>query len=89
MGVRDQFRSHSNRVLDIKKTLRACIHSANSHPGRRFMSNRTIARRYKISYQTADLLVRELASEGLLDRRPASGTYVSGERTGLSSALGD
>ena len=89
MGVRDEFRPHSNRVLDIKKTLRACIHNVNSHPGRRFMSNRTIARRFKISYQTADLLVRELASEGLLDRRPASGTYVSVEGGELSSVLGD
>jgi DNA-binding GntR family transcriptional regulator len=69
--------------------LLAGIQSASSHPGRKFMSNRAIARRYKISYQTADLLVRELAGEGLLDRRPASGTYITGAERRLSSVFGD
>lgn len=52
-------------------------------PGDRFLSNRAIADQYGVSYQTADRLVRELVAAGLLERRPASGSYVPGKRIDL------
>ncbi len=53
-------------------------------PGDRFLSNRAVADQYGVSYQTADRLVRELVAAGLLERRPASGSYVPGRRMVLS-----
>lgn len=44
-------------------------------------SNRAVARRYGVSYQTADVLMRQLADEGLIVRRAASGSYVPGTVT--------
>jgi DNA-binding transcriptional regulator YhcF (GntR family) len=73
-------RTRSPHVADVKQQLIARIADVHHSPGQRFLSNRAVARRYGISYQTADILLRELVEEGVLVRRAASGTYIPGER---------
>ena len=51
------------------------------------MSNRALARLFGVSYQTADILIRELVQEGLLIRRAASGTYLPGPKLDQSSVV--
>jgi hypothetical protein len=80
-------RTRSHHVADAKQQLIARIAEVHHSPGQRFFSNRAVARRFGISYQTADILLRELVDEGVLVRRPASGTYIPGERTGQSGVL--
>ena len=80
-------RTRSERVQAVKKKLLAIIQAEGSRSGKRFLANRTIASRFHISYQTADNLVRELVQEGLLERRPASGTYYPGGQMKTSGVL--
>ena len=80
-------RTRSHHVADVKQQLIARIADMHHSPGQRFFSNRAVARRFGISYQTADILLRELVEEGVLVRRPASGTYIPGERTEQAGVL--
>jgi len=80
-------RTRTEYVSDVKRQLVAGIKDGHHGPGRRFLSNRAVARRFDISYQTADILIRELAQEGMLVRRPASGTYLPGPRMEQSGVL--
>jgi DNA-binding transcriptional regulator YhcF (GntR family) len=80
-------RTRSPHVADVKQQLIARIADVHHSPGQRFLSNRAVARRYEISYQTADILLRELVEEGVLVRRAASGTYIPGERTEQAGVL--
>lgn len=77
-------RNRSEHVAEVKAKLVARLRDGFFRPGDRFMSNRSIAARYHISYQTAHRLVNELTREGLLIRRSASGTYVPGRRAPLA-----
>jgi hypothetical protein len=69
-------RPPSNHVQEVRNKLLLRLRSGAHRPGDRFLSNRAIAQHFRISYQTADRLVRELVAEGLLVRRPAAGTYL-------------
>jgi hypothetical protein len=80
-------RKRTQHIADAKKHLVARINDGHYRPGQRFLSNRAVARRFAISYQTADILIRELVREGLLVRRPASGTYLPGSRVEQSGVL--
>ena len=80
-------RTRSHHVADAKQQLIARIAEVHHSPGQRFFSNRAVARRFGISYQTADILLRELVEEGVLVRRAASGTYIPGERTEQAGVL--
>ena len=80
-------RPRTGYVADVKRQLVARIQDGHHLPGRRFLSNRALARLFGISYQTADILIRELVEEGLLTRRAASGTYLPGPQLDQSSAL--
>jgi DNA-binding transcriptional regulator YhcF (GntR family) len=80
-------RTRSPHVADVKQQLIARIADVHHSPGQRFLSNRAVARRFGISYQTADVLLRELVEEGVLVRRPASGTYIPGERVEQAGVL--
>ena len=73
-------RPRTIRVAEIKKLLVDRTIDPYHQPGQRFMSNRSIARQFKISYQTADILLSELTSEGRLERRASSGTYIPGRQ---------
>lgn len=46
-------------------------------PGARVPSDRSLARRFDVSYMTARRAVNLLVGDGLLERRPRSGTFVS------------
>lgn len=80
-------RTRSPHVADVKQQLIARITNVHHEPGQRFLSNRAVARRFGISYQTADVLLRELVEEGVLVRRAASGTYIPGERVEQTGVL--
>jgi DNA-binding transcriptional regulator YhcF (GntR family) len=80
-------RTRSPHVADVKQQLIARIADVHHSPGQRFLSNRAVARRFGISYQTADVLLRELVEEGVLVRRAASGTYIPGERIEQAGVL--
>ena len=80
-------RTRSAHVADVKQQLIARIADVHHSPGQRFFSNRAVARRFGISYQTADRLMRELVDEGVIVRRPASGTYIPGERIEQAGVL--
>jgi Transcriptional regulators len=73
-------RPRSAAVNEIKSRLIVRLRDGFHRPGQRFLSNRALAERYGISYQTAHRLIRELETEGWLERRSASGTYVAGKR---------
>ena len=79
-------RSRSLKVRLIKDKLVTRIRSGYYSPGDRFFSNRGVARHFGISYQTAHGLLNELHEEGWLQRRPYSGSYISGQAPTFTSA---
>lgn len=76
---------YTRRVQSVRDVLVLHLRSGHYRPGDRFLSNRALAKRHAISYQTADRLLRDLVQEGLLERRSQSGTYVTGEPLCLDS----
>ena len=76
-------RPRSPHVLEVKAALIARVGSDFAQPGGRFLSTRAVAQRFAVSYQTAHRLLRELETEGLLQRRAASGSYLPGQRPAL------
>lgn len=77
-------RPRSKKVSELKAKLLTRIREGFFRPGDRFLSNRALAERFGVSYQTAHRLVGELCEEGWMERRPASGTYIAGKRTSLT-----
>ena len=75
--------AYTARVQQVHDVLAMHLQSGQYQPGERFLSNRALAERYQVSYQTADRLLRDLVTQGLLERRAQSGTYVSGEAQAL------
>ncbi|MBK8479288.1 MAG: substrate-binding domain-containing protein [Opitutaceae bacterium] len=71
-------RPRSARVAEIKAKLVARIRDGFHRPGDPFISNRALAERDRISYQTAHRLLEELVGEGWLERRISSGTFIAG-----------
>lgn len=76
-------RQRSDKVAALKAKLIARLNDGFHRPGDRFLSNRAVAERYEISYQTAHRLISELCAEEYLERRPASGTYIAGHSAPL------
>ncbi len=76
-------RPRSNKVAEVKAKLLLSLQHGIHPPGSAFLSTRAIAQRFGISYQTAHRLSVELAEEGWLERRNASGTYVAGRQPAL------
>jgi len=76
-------RGASERVRRIRAELRHRLEHGFERPGDRFHSTRELAARYGVSFQTADRLLGELVEEGLLVRRPSSGTFLPGAVTPL------
>jgi hypothetical protein len=71
-------RKRTEKVKDVKQRLLDRLRDGLHRPGDRFMSNRAVATRFGVSYQTAHRLVNELVHEGRLVRRSAAGTYLPG-----------
>lgn len=76
-------RPRSQKVVELKIKLLTRIREGFYHPGDPFMSNRGLAERFGISYQTAHRLIAELHEEGWIERKRASGTYIAGKKTNL------
>lgn len=76
-------RPRSSRTGELKAKLIQRLQHGFYQPGGRFFSNRDLARRFGVSYQTAHRLIDELAEEGWLERRAASGTFVAGQEVVL------
>src|SRR4051812_37706484 len=77
-------RTRSAKVTHIKTELANRLRDGAYRPGDRFLSARELASGFSISYQTAHRLLDEMCSEGLVERRAASGTYVPGGESALS-----
>ena len=71
-------RKRTQRVQQLKTMLMQRITTGMYHPGDRFLSTRAVAQRFAVSFQTAHFILDELVQEGLLERRPNSGTFISG-----------
>lgn len=76
-------RPRSPHVTEVKAALVARLSGGIAQPGGRFLSTRSVAQRFAVSYQTAHRLLAELENEGLLHRRAASGSYVPGKSATL------
>jgi DNA-binding FadR family transcriptional regulator len=63
----------SRRLAD---TLRVGIRNGTYPPGTRMPSYRQLRDVYHVAQNTAQAAVRQLAADGLVDIRPASGAYV-------------
>ena len=72
-------RPRSEKVATIKAKLIARLRDGFQRPGDRFFSTREVAGQYGVSCQTAQRVITELGSEGLIERREFSGTYVAGK----------
>jgi hypothetical protein len=68
----------SEKVDDVKRRILGRLEHGFYQSGDRFLSNRDVAELFGVSYQTAHRLISELCDEGVLERRPQSGTYVPG-----------
>lgn len=77
-------RPRSAKTAEIKAKLIHRIQHGFFRRGARFFSNRGLAQRFGVSYQTAHRLITELADEGWLERRSASGTYILGDHEPMS-----
>jgi hypothetical protein len=77
-------RTRSQKVIAVKAQLEERLREGLYRPGERFLSARELAAQYELSYQTAHRLLDELCSEGWVERRAASGTYVPGGESVLN-----
>lgn len=65
------------KYLDIVESLRSDISSGRFSPGSRLPSEAELVRKFKVSRMTVVKAVQQLGQQGLLVRRPGSGTYVA------------
>jgi DNA-binding LacI/PurR family transcriptional regulator len=77
----------------VRDALAKAIRSREYTPGQKLPGERALAIQYGISYMTARRAVSELVEEGLLDRRPWEGLFVtigaSSEGSGVTAAGGN
>jgi DNA-binding LacI/PurR family transcriptional regulator len=71
-------RTRSVRISNLKDLLIGQLSERKFVSGDRFPSARTIASNHKVSYQTAHRILEELETEGYIERRSGSGSYVPG-----------
>jgi DNA-binding transcriptional regulator YhcF (GntR family) len=76
----------TRKTDDVKLRILNRLHNGFYQPGDRFLSIRDVAELFGVSYQTAHRLIGELCDEGVLQRRPQSGTYVPGGVQALAGA---
>jgi GntR family transcriptional regulator, histidine utilization repressor len=70
--------------VKVKKHILGHIHSGRWKPGRRVPSENEIVRQFRISRMTAHRAMRELTSDGYLERLPGVGTFVREPTVGSS-----
>jgi DNA-binding transcriptional regulator YhcF (GntR family) len=76
----------TQKTDDVRLRILNRLHNGFYQPGDRFLSNRDVSELFGVSYQTAHRLIAELCEEGVLERRPQSGTYVPGGPRKLAGA---
>lgn len=76
-GSLEKTRSKLNQITD---TLRPMILTHRTHQNQKFYSTRQIATFFKVSQNTAALVIKELEKEGLLRRVRSSQTQMLGSR---------
>ncbi|MEO0475312.1 MAG: substrate-binding domain-containing protein [Planctomycetota bacterium] len=74
----------SKRVQSVLEDLEERLANRLHRPGDRFATARQIAEQYGISYQTAHRVLANLADQGLIERRPRSGSYIAGKTPRLT-----
>lgn len=74
----------SAKTEQIMAELRGRLRSGFVSPGSAFFSNRGLAQKFGVSYQTAHRILDKLAAENLLLRQRGSGSIVAGEVPELS-----
>lgn len=74
-------RGRGPKYIETKRILIQRLGSAYFPPGSRFATTRSVAQTFRISQQTAQSLLSELAEEGYLERRSKSGTFLPGSTT--------
>lgn len=72
--------ARTGKIEQVKQRILQRLQEGFHRPGDRFLSNRAASKLFGISYQTAHRLLEELCSEGHLNRRSQSGTYIPGAR---------
>ena len=65
------------KYLDIVENLQSDISSGRFRPGSRLPSEAELTRKFAVSRMTVVKAVQQLQQQGLLVRRPGSGTYVA------------
>jgi len=68
----------SKRVRQAHRDLRERLSNRLQRPGDRFATAREVAEQYGVSYQTAHRVLADLAEQGLIERRPRSGSFIAG-----------
>lgn len=69
----------TKRIQGVVQDLQARLSNRLHRPGDRFATARQVADQYGISYQTAHRVLAELADQGLIERRPRSGSFIAGK----------
>jgi GntR family transcriptional regulator len=77
MQQSDPRKSNTPRYRQIERDIRKRIEAREAKPGDPIESERTLARRYGVSLMTARHALRELETQGFVDRRVGAGTFVA------------
>ena len=78
------------KYLDIVESLRKDLESGRYRPGARLPSEAELVRKFSVSRMTVVKAVQHLQQEGLLDRKPGSGSFAKAEvpnETGMFGLL--
>ena len=76
------------KYLDIVEGLRTDLGSGKYRPGARLPSEAELVRKFAVSRMTVVKAIQQLQQEGLVSRRPGSGTYASGKATEENRVFG-
>jgi len=68
----------SKRIQSVHRDLVDRLSNRLYRPGDRFLTARQVADQYAVSYQTAHRVLADLAEQGLIERRPRSGSFIAG-----------
>lgn len=71
----------NHKYISVKNKLKALIDQGSFIPGQRLPTTTELSQQYGVSYVTADRACRELVREGVVQRQPRKGTFVSDSGT--------
>jgi DNA-binding LacI/PurR family transcriptional regulator len=85
--VNTEAKKHA-KYLDIVESVRADISSGRYRSGGRLPSEAELVRKFSVSRMTVVKAIRQLQQEGLLVRRPGSGTFAANSTPDASMVFG-